>query len=397
MEKLFEKFYRKTDHITLDFQRYLMHTLPWNNRMIGIKGARGTGKTTMLLQYAKQHLPAGTKTLYVSLDDFYFAENKLQHLADDFVKQGGEYLLLDEVHRYPDWSVSLKNIYDDQAVLNIIFTGSSILQLSDASADLSRRAVMFELTGLSFREYLGLKTGFFFPAINLDELLSEHNAIARDIVKKVLPFQHFNDYLRHGYYPYFLEDTSTYAQRLTETINLALSSDLPASLEISYASIEKLRQLIYIIAQSVPFQPNVSKLSQRIGVTRNTLVAFFKYLEDLRVIRRIYSASVGIGALQKPDKILIHHPNLQYALAAVEANIGSIRESFFVNQVSYGYNLAFAKDGDFEVDRKYVFEVGGRKKGEKQILGIKNAFIVADDLEIGSTNKIPLWLFGFLY
>ena len=397
MEKLFEKFYYKADFISLDFQRYLMHSLPWTNRMIGIKGARGTGKTTMLLQYAKQYLPTGNHTLYVSLDDFYFTENKLQQLADGFVKQGGKHLLLDEVHRYPEWSVALKNIYDDHLELQVIFTGSSILHLSEATADLSRRAVMFELTGLSFREYLMLQTGINFPAIPLAEILVNHNTLARDIVKTIHPFQYLGDYLINGYYPYFLEDKATYTQKLTETISLALSSDLPASLEISYASIEKLRQLIYIIAQSVPFQPNVSKLSQRIGVTRNTLILFFRYLEDLRIICRIYPPSTGIGALQKPDKILMHHPNLHHAIAAVEANKGSMRESFFVNQVGYGHTIEFVKTGDFMVDGKYVFEVGGRRKTGKQIHGISDAYIVADDLEIGSANKIPLWLFGFLY
>lgn len=397
MDKLFEKFYYKADFVSLGFQRYLMHSLPWNNRMVGIKGARGTGKTTMILQYAKQHLPAGNQTLYVSLDDFYFTENKLQHLASDFVKQGGKYLLLDEVHRYPDWSLALKNIYDDYPTLQVIFTGSSILKLSQAPADLSRRALMFELAGLSFREYLNLQTGLSFTALELAQILSDHNSLARDIVKQVRPFQYFNDYLHYGYYPYFMEDKATYSQKLTETINLALNYDLPVWHEISYTSIEKLRQLIYIISQSVPFQPNVSKLSQRIDVTRNTLVTFFRYLDDLRIIRRIFPPASGIGVLQKPDKILMHHPNLQFALAAAEANLGSIRESFFVNQVSHTHTVAYAKTGDFLVDGNYTFEVGGKAKTGKQIHGVENAFIVSDDLEIGSSNKIPLWLFGFLY
>jgi uncharacterized protein len=397
MEKLFEKSFRKTDGVPLGFQRYLMTSLSPDNRMIGVKGARGTGKTTMLLQYARMHLPVNTQTLYLSLDDFYFTENKLQTVADNFVKQGGKYLLIDEVHRYPGWSLALKNLYDDHTALHIVFTGSSILHLSEAPADLSRRAVMFELPGLSFREYLNLNTACTFEAYSLSDILTKHNEIARQIVQIVRPYEYFSEYLQSGYYPYFLENTETYLQKLAETINLALTYDLPAGFDISFASIDKLRQLIYIIAQSVPFQPNISKLSERIGVGRNTLIAFFKYLEDLRVIRRLYSAVHGIGALQKPDKILMHHPNLQFALVGSEANKGSLRESFFVNQLTNQHLVNFSKDGDFEVDATHVFEVGGRKKSTKQIRHLPDSYVVADDLEIGSGNKIPLWLFGFLY
>lgn len=397
MEKLFEKSFRKIDGVPLSFQRYLMTSISHDNRMIGVKGARGTGKTTLLLQYASRYLPLNTQTLYVSLDDFYFAENKLQAVADNFVKQGGKYLLLDEVHRYPGWSLALKNLYDDHTELHIVFTGSSILHLSEASADLSRRTVMFELPGLSFREYLNLRTAQTFEAFSLSDILSRHNGIARQIVQQVRPYKYFSEYLQSGYYPYFLDNTQTYLQKLAETINLALTHDLPTGFDINFASIDKLRRLIFIIAQSVPFQPNISKLSERIGVGRNTLIAFLKYLEDLRIIRRLYSAVQGIGALQKPDKILMHHPNLQFAIAASEANKGSLRESFFVNQLATKHKVDFSKDGDFKVDATYVFEVGGRKKTTKQVRHLHDSYVVADDLEIGSGNKIPLWLFGFLY
>jgi predicted AAA+ superfamily ATPase len=396
MEKLFEKYFRKVDQVELKLTRHLLSEIDWSNRLIGIKGARGAGKTTLLLQYAKQYLPAGNQTLYVSLDDFYFSDHNLPDLADDFAKQGGKFLLLDEVHRYPEWSVQIKNIYDDHAGLQVIFTGSSILQLQKAKGDLSRRAVMYELTGLSFREFVNLSANVSLPAISLGDLLNHHNEIARETVKIIHPLEYFREYLMSGYYPYFLENRLSYLLKLAETIDLAMNTDLPSNSEISYASIEKLKQLLYIIAQSVPFQPNVSKLAERIGVSRNSLIQFFGYLEDLRIIKRIFSSTQGIGQLQKPDKILMHHPNLHYALADINTNTGSGRESFFVNQTSLRHTVNYAKQGDFIIDGQ-MFEIGGRNKTLRQIKHVENGYIVADDLEIGINNKLPLWIFGFLY
>lgn len=396
MEKLFEKFFRKADQTPVGFTRYLMDTVDWSNRLIGIKGARGAGKTTLLLQYARLHLPANHQTLYVSLDDLYFKENHLTHLTDAFMRQGGKYLLLDEVHRHHNWSEELKNIYDDHPDLQIIFTGSSILHLEKAKGDLSRRAVMYELAGLSYREFLNLKSDLSLPKIDLNSLPEKHTEFARMVMKKIRPLEFFQEYLATGYYPYFLENKPAYLQKLAETVDLSMNTDLPASFDISYSSIEKLKQLLFILSQSVPFQPNVSKLSERIGVSRNTLVMFFKYLEDLRIIKRIFTSTSGISSLQKPDKILMHHPNLQYALANEDAEKGSVRESFFVNQVGYGRKIGYSKIGDFVVG-DMVFEIGGRKKTGRQIQGVPDSYIVADDMEIGIKNKLPLWLFGFLY
>ena len=396
MDKLFEKYFRKIDQVQLLFNRYLHTQIDWSNRLIGIKGARGAGKTTMLLQYAKKHLPSGNQTLYVSLDDLFFTQNNLTGFADDFAKQGGKHLLLDEVHRYPNWSVEIKNIFDDHPGLQVIFTGSSILQLHNAKGDLSRRAVMYELTGLSFREYINLITGLTLQPIQISDLILHHNEFAREVIKAVRPLEHFKEYLTTGYYPYFLENKPSYVQKLAETVDLAMNTDLPANSEISYASIEKLKQLLYILAQSVPFQPNVSKLAERIGVSRNTLVHFFKYLEDLRIIKRVFASTHGIGLLQKPDKILMHHPNLQFALADLDANIGSSRESFFVNQAGYKNDVYYTKQGDFLVNG-YTYEIGGRNKNYRQIQDVADAYIVADDLEIGINNRLPLWTFGFLY
>lgn len=396
MEKLKEKFYKKLDHVPLNFKRYLFEEIDWNNRIIGIKGARGAGKTTLLLQYIQLYLPQGNNTLYVSLDDLYFTENKLVDFADTFVKQGGEYLLLDEVHRYANWSQEIKNIYDDYPGLKVIFTGSAILHLDKARGDLSRRAVMYELFGLSFREYINYITGSAFESINFQELITNHTSLARSIVKKIRPLEHFQNYLHYGYYPYFAENTNLYPQKLAETISLALSTDLPAMYEISNASIEKIRLLLYIIAESVPFKPNISKLSERIGISRNTLISFLRYLEDMRVIRSLYSSVQGIGLLQKPEKIYLHHPNIHYALADSSSNTGNIRESFFLNQVQKTVKISYPTEGDFKVNN-LVFEVGGKGKSTKQVKHLQEYIIAADDIEIGFDQKVPLWMFGFLY
>jgi len=255
---------------------------------------------------------------------------------------------------------------------------------------------MYELTGLSFREFINLSTGLTLPSIQLNDLLAHHTDVSREVVNAVRPLTHFKEYLTTGYYPYFLENKPSYAQKLSETIDLAMNTDLTANSEVSYASIEKMKQLLYIIAQSVPFQPNVSKLAERIGVSRNTLILFFKYLEDLRIIRRVFSSTRGIGLLQKPDKILMHHPNLQFALADVDANIGSSRESFFVNQVGYLNEVTYTRQGDFQING-VTYEIGDLNKNSRQIQDIPNAFIVADDIEIGINNRLPLWIFGFLY
>lgn len=396
MEPLFEKYYRKLDQVNLSFSRTLKTDIDWSNRLIGIKGARGAGKTTLLLQHARQNLPGNGKTLYVSLDDLYFTENKLFDLADSFRKQGGRYLLLDEVHRYSNWSQELKNIYDDFADLTIIFTGSSIMHLDQATGDLSRRAVLYELPGLSFREFLMVTTSFDFPKVTLEQLLTDHVNLARMVSSKLRPLEHFKKYLQYGYYPYFLENEKTYSQKLAETISLALYTDLPAIHPVGYASIEKMRLLLHIIAESVPFKPNISKLSEHTGVTRHTLGSFLKYLEDLRIIRGLYISGHGMTLLQKPEKIYLHHPNLMFALSPGQADPGSLRESFFINQASSIHAVAYADEGDFIID-KYTFEVGGKNKTSRQIKHIPNSYIAADDIEIGHQHKIPLWLFGFFY
>lgn len=398
MDALFEKFYAKIEATELYFKRYLFDQINWESRLIGIKGARGAGKTTLLLQYIKGSLPYNKqKTLYVSLDDLYFTENKLSVFADAFVKEGGKFLLLDEVHRYPSWSQELKNIYDDHPSLKVVFTGSSLIHLNKAKGDLSRRAVMYELRGLSFREYLNFKFNLKIPPDELEKLLTDHVPISRKVIQQVRPLEQFREYIKTGYYPYFIESERLYHQKLFETIEVALTTDLPMVHEITHASIEKLRLLLHILAEGVPFIPNISKISERMGVTRTTLLHFLYYLEELRVIKKLYSSVRGISILQKPGKIYLYHPNLFFALANENSDKGNLRESFFLNQVGAYYPVTYAPEGDF-ASGKNVFEVGGKNKNNKQIRNLsEKGFIVPDDIESGYKNKIPLWVFGLLY
>ena len=397
MTTLFEKHLRKINATPMHFTRSIMDTIRWEARLIGIKGARGVGKTTLLLQYIKKNLPIDKATLYVSLDSIWFTENTLSALADQFVKQGGNYLFLDEVHKYPNWSQELKNIYDDYPELKIVFTASSLLEILNARADLSRRAVVYTMQGLSYREYVNLNLGLQLPKYTLSEILDQHVSIASEINKKIKPLQYFNDYLHHGYYPFFQEVPELYFYRIEEVLNLILEIELPLLRKVEVAYIAKLRQLLQIISQSVPFVPNVSKLSERIGVNRNTFVSYLYFLEEAHITRNLYKDAKGITQLQKPNKIYLENTNLQYALSPDQANIGTIRETFFLNQVSVHHKLEYIDESDFLVDHQYIFEIGGKSKNHKQIKNLKQSYLALDDLEYGMANKIPLWLFGFLY
>lgn len=397
MNSIQEKFQRKIQDTSLSFIRSQMTDIAWEARLIGIKGARGVGKTTLLLQYIKKNLPINEETLYVSLDNIWFAENNLSDLTDSFVKKGGKYLFLDEVHKYPNWAQELKNIYDDYPQLKIVFTGSSLLEILNARADLSRRAIIYTMQGLSYREYLNLILKVEMPILSLEDIVSNHIKLAQDLNNTIKPLQHFDSYLKSGYYPFFLEAPSLYFQRLEEVINLILEIELPLLRKVDIAYINKLKQLLQIIAQSVPFMPNISKLSERIGINRNTLISYLYFLNEAHIIKNLYRDAKGISQLQKPDKIYLDNTNLQYAFSTNNANIGNIRETFFVNQLSYKHLVEYTKQGDFRVDWMYTFEIGGAQKTKKQIKDLENAFIASDDIEYGYQNKIPLWLFGFLY
>lgn len=399
METLFEKFHKKLAATSTDFTRSVMDEIAWNEaRLIGIKGARGVGKTTLLFQYIKLHLSHKIEeVLYISLDNLYFNNNNLLAIIDQFVKRGGNYLFIDEIHRYPNWSQELKNAYDDYPELRIVFTGSSMLEILNARADLSRRAVVYTMGGLSFREYLSIKNIHTFEQYTLNDILKNHQEYTIQISQEIRPLQWFQSYLEGGYYPYFIESESLYRTKVEEVVRMMLEIELPALRGLENQYILKIKQLLMVLAESVPFTPNVSKLAERIGINRNTLITYLKNLQDVGLTMHLFSESSGITRLQKPEKIYLENTNLMYALNPNQVNIGSIRETFWMNQLSQLHNVTLPQQGDFLIDNQYTFEIGGKGKSNRQIKEVNNAFIVKDDIEIGSQGVIPLWLFGFLY
>ena len=385
------------NNVPTEFERYLVNEIDWEQRMIAVSGARGSGKTILLLQQMKKITAEGKKALYVSLDDVYFTENKLIYFAEEFSQNGGEYLFLDEVHKYSNWSQELKNIYDSVFDLKIVFTSSSALEIHRGSHDLSRRALIYNLAGLSFREYISFKHKIDFPILNLNDILENNANITSSIVSNIKIIPIFRDYVKEGYYPFFNELKSNYLKQLSTTINLVIEGDLPAIHKIDFNSILKLKRLVAIISRIAPYTPNIEKLASQIETTRPTLLKYLYYLDKAQIIKILGRDSIGINYLNKPDKIYLSNPNLAYTFGEDSVDIGNLRETFFLNQVSVKHSVTYPKKGDFFVDNKYLFEVGGKSKTQKQIAGIKNSFIAADDIEYGFRNKIPLWLFGFMY
>jgi predicted AAA+ superfamily ATPase len=398
MDKLFEKSNILIQDQSLTFMRSLYQRIHWEDRLIGILGSRGTGKTTLLLQRLKLTHGPGTRAIYLSLDDIYFTSHRLIDFAESFRQQGGKLLLLDEVHRYPGWAREIKNIYDFYKDIQIVFTGSSVMDMLRQNADLSRRAMQYELTGLSYREFLLLSGIGDFPVFTLSDILHRHTAITAELNARFRPLQHFQDYLSIGYFPFFMENRLTYPYRLEQVVRLIIETDLQFVKGFDPHNSRKIYQLLYLLAISVPFKPNVSKLSEKIGIHRNTLLEYLHYLDKARLANALTSAGKSASVLQKPDKLFLENPNLHHALAPGIVDKGTLRESFFLNQLrNTGHSLALPAKGDFLVDETFTVEIGGKSKSSTQISGIPNAWIAADDLEIGSSNKIPLWLFGFLY
>ena len=397
MQQIFDEHRIILENVDMQFKRSLINDLPWQERLLGIQGFRGIGKTTMILQYIKETYGFSDKALYVSLDNIYFTDNRLVDFVSDFVALGGEHLFIDEVHKYPNWSIELKNIYDLHKKLKITFTASSLLEILNSQADLSRRALVFFMQGLSFREYLNFSLNTKFTAYSLEEVINNHKQISRDIIKEIKVLKHFKKYLTIGYYPFFKEDEKFYYKRIQSIANMVLEIELPLLRDVEPSKLNKLKQLLYIIAQSAPFKPNISKLAERIGVTRNTIVEYINHLSDTKLLNKIYANSFGISLLQKPDKLFLENTNLSYSLAQNNTDKGNIRETFFLNQVSENNAVTYPNNGDFLVNEKYLFEIGGKNKTNKQIASIENSYIAADDIEYGFKNKIPLWLFGFTY
>lgn len=397
MEKLIEKSDLLIAGAKFAHQRKVQGEINPEWKMNGIYGARGVGKTTLLLQNLKDLKKKGKEVLYARLDDFYFINNRVYDLADGFRKNGGGYLYLDEVHKYPGWSRELKNIYDSLPSLKVVFSGSSIIELSKNEGDLSRRAMMYPMPGLSFREYLLLSGTADMPVYPLEEILARHNDIASEISIEIPVLKYFKQYLKSGYYPFFLEKNRDYFLTLEQIIRTVLEVDLKHIEEFDSSKSKQILILLKIVASSSPFIPNISKISEKTGLHRQTVLLYLHYLGKAGLIKQLNYPNKYISRLQKPDKLLLENPNLFYALNPGMVNIGSLRETFALNQLSVKHEITLHKQADFLIDNKYIAEIGGKNKGIAQIKDLDNAFIFVDDVEVGHKNKIPLWLLGFLY
>jgi predicted AAA+ superfamily ATPase len=398
MEEFFDFFYRELRKTDLSFQRYLIDDIDWEGRLSAITGARGTGKTTMILQHIKRTFGSSPQeALYISADNIRFSGNHLFDLANDFEKQGGKYLFIDEVHKYENWSQEIKNIYDSFSDLKVVITGSSMLQIYKGNADLSRRAVHYVLHGMSFREFLKYDQNIDFERFTLDEILQNHIEIAGSINEKIKPLPLFNAYLKQGYYPYYKSDKRFYLSKLANTVNLILEMDLPAVERIEMYSIRKIKKLLWIISQSTPFTPNITELARDLEVSRNSLLNYLTILERGGLVNLLRSSTKGLNSLAKREKIYLNNPNHIYAFDANKPDIGNLRETFFFNQLQAIGEVTSSKKADFTIDNNYIFEVGGKNKGREQIVGLDNAYLALDNLEYGFGKKIPLWLFGMLY
>lgn len=389
MEALQSTFSKLLKETSTSFHRYMYNRINWNARMIGLMGPRGIGKTTLVLQYIKEELPR-KESLYVQAEDFYFANHRLIDLADRFAKIGGKYLIIDEIHKYKDWSRELKLIYDYHSELHIVFTGSSVLDIAKGAYDLSRRALVYEMQGLSYREYLELFHGIHLPVCTLQQLLQQKVEIPNDF----LPLQYFGDYLQRGYYPFADRDINRYIQQV---VNATIDTDIPQYADLTVSTARKLKRLLAIIAQSAPFKPNMSQIGGQLEISRNNVADLCAYLEKTGLVGQLRTSTGGIQGLGKVDKIYLDNPNLIYTLGAPNIEIGTVRETFFYNQTHTLFSVTASPISDFLIDGQYTFEVGGKKKKQSQLQNISDGYVVKDDIVSGYGNIIPLWAFGMLY
>ena len=377
------------------YKRFLFEYLDENERLIGILGSRGVGKTTILLQYLKKVFSA-TKSLYIIADHPLVVKLGLFAIADEFQKRGGKLLVIDEIHKLKNFETDLKLIHDSFFNLQVIFTGSSAVAINNAKADLSRRAVIFRLPVLSFREYLELETNSELSSYTLEDILKNHIVISTDILQKIKPFEFFEEYLKSGAYPFYINNKKSFTQKLLQSSMQVLETDLPMIYTIDYEKINSLKKMMIMLCQSEPYDINISKLCGAIGLNQRTLYKYMGILQSAGLLRILGAKSSGISIISKPEKLYLDNTNL-FSIFCTTPKIGTIRETFFASSSSYKHQLNYPKSGDFILDEKYTFEIGGKDKSFSQIKSIANSFVVSDDIEIGYENKIPLWLFGFLY
>lgn len=398
IQDLYVNSARLVKGIDLSFKRYMYNVIDWSVPMLCIRGARGIGKTTMMLQRIKEIRMRPSQALYITLDDLWFTDNRLVDLAEYHVTHGGTHLFIDEVHRYPfrTWSQELKNIYDRYPELKVVFSGSSMLQLDKSTADLSRRCIFYDMQGLSFREYLFLEHQLHLPTLSLQQLTESHDALSADIAAetKILPL--FAEYLRHGYYPFYRETRSSYEKAIQQIVSNIIDTDLPAVENIEYITAVKVKRLFVALSQTAPFTLNLTDLGRKIEAPRQAVLRMCHLLQRAGLTTMLYSSKTGLNQLTKPEKLYVENTNLLYAMTP-QANVGTVRETFFSNQLKHAHSLTFSGEGDFLVDATITFEVGGKGKNFDQIKDLPDSFLAVDDTEIGFGNRIPLWTFGLLY
>ena len=400
MDSLFLKHDRYYTETSTEIVRECIGEIDWDARLISIQGPKGVGKSTLIRQFIKLNYPPHSrKALYCSMDSLYFSSHSISELVESFVSMGGERLFLDEINKYAGpWSTELKELYDLYPRLKVVISGSSLLKILNSDADLSRRCVRHDIQGLSFREYLRFYRGLDFPKVSLESILASPFELADSVMSKCHPLEYFKDYLRNGYYPFYLEGAKSYYTRIEQAVCYTLEVELPELRLVDISGVVKLKKLMDIISDQVPFELDASKLSRAVGATRETVVQYLHYLGRAKMLNLLFSGSKDYAKLARPDKLYLENSNMLYALCSNSPEIGTVRETFAVNHLGVDHKVEYGKErGDFKVDGKYTFEVGGSDKGFSQIAGVKDSYVLADDIEVPSGRKIPLWMIGFIY
>lgn len=401
MERLFERHDAYLSFVPMNYIREIMGQIDWDSRLIVIKGAKGVGKSTLMQQYIKKNFDDDDRhVLYCSADANYFSTHSLVEVAEKFQRIGGKFLFIDEVHKYNGWSREVKEIYDLYKNLHLVLSGSSLIQINDGQADLSRRVIEYDLPGLSLREFLKLDSDINIEPISLTELLDSPNKYCTYVRSICHPLEHIKRYFQYGYYPYFFESKKNFYNRVEQVVNYIIDAELTEHRALEVGNTRNIKALLQIISQITPYEVDIAKLSRATGISRPTTLKYLRHLEEANLIRRMFSGRTHISDLQRPDKMYLDNTNLLYALCPSTPEIGTVRETFFAQELaSAGHAVEYAgyKSGDFKIDHDYIIEVGGHNKGFSQIGQHKNSLVAADDIESATKNKIPLWAFGFLY
>lgn len=399
MEKLFQLQNRLLDRTPMQIVRECAKSINWDTPLLSIRGPKGVGKSTIILQHIRSTFPKGDRSyLYCKLDSGYFSNHSLSELVEKFSMNGGKYLFLDEVHKYENWSTEVKDIYDYYPDLQVVISGSSLLSMMEGDADLSRRCVSHDIQGLSFREYLHFYKKIQLPAYTLDQILQHAGDICSEVNSVCKPVAEFHEYLKVGYYPYYQRNKIDYYDIIEQVVNYIIDEEIPRICKVELSNTRKMKALLYVLAQSEPFEVDMSRLSIQSGLKRETILNYLQHMQKAKLLNLLYSDLKNVKKLQKPDKIFISDPNMLNALTETPSRVGTIRETFAVNQLSALHEVEYGRaQGDFRVDGRYILEVGGEDKDYTQIADLPDSYILADNMEYATGHKLPLWLIGFLY